>query len=185
MPWFLILNIQGFWICLGFTRFWIWPNNFWTCLNILKYVWMCLNLFAVCFCFTSSCNPLFTWMCGYLFRCLYETRSYSLEEYEAVFLQRQNLIFPTVGESIWFVCCFTLNFFTRFLITLFKACVRYFHQIFIFSRNDSPSKTMKNAFLFHLKKLFLFSRYSIFCISVLPSFSTCQPLLWRMIEDKS
>ena len=33
------------------------------------------------------------------------------------------------------------------------------------------------------KKLFLFSRYSIFCISVLPSFSTCPPLLWRMIKD--
>ena len=28
----------------------------------------------------------------------------------------------------------------------FKACVCYFHQIFIFSPNDSPSKTMKNAF---------------------------------------
>ena len=31
----------------------------------------------------------------------------------------------------------------------------------------------------------IFSRYSIFCISVLSSFSTCWPLLWRMIEDKS
>ena len=29
-----------------------------------------------------------------------------------------------------------------------KTCVRYFHQIFIFSPNDSPSKTMKNAFYF-------------------------------------
>ena len=28
---------------------------------------------------------------------------------------------------------------------ILKACVRYFHQIFIFSPNDSPSKTMKNA----------------------------------------
>ena len=30
--------------------------------------------------------------------------------------------------------------------TKLKARVRYFHQIFIFSPNDSPSKTMKNAF---------------------------------------
>ena len=30
----------------------------------------------------------------------------------------------------------------------FKARARYFHQIFIFSPNDSPSKTMKNAFYF-------------------------------------
>ena len=35
------------------------------------------------------------------------------------------------------------------------------------------------------KNLFLFSRYSNFWISVLPFFSTCQQLLWRMIEDKS
>ena len=31
---------------------------------------------------------------------------------------------------------------------IFKACVRYYHQIFIFPPNDSPSKTMKNAFYF-------------------------------------
>ena len=30
----------------------------------------------------------------------------------------------------------------------FKACVRYFHQIFIFLPNDSTSKTIKNAFYF-------------------------------------
>ena len=30
----------------------------------------------------------------------------------------------------------------------FKACVRYFYQIFIFSPNDSPSKTVKNVFYF-------------------------------------
>ena len=30
----------------------------------------------------------------------------------------------------------------------FKACVHYFHHIFIFSPNDSPSKTLKNAFYF-------------------------------------
>ena len=31
---------------------------------------------------------------------------------------------------------------------IFKACVPYFHQTFIFSQNDSASKTMKNAFYF-------------------------------------
>ena len=29
-----------------------------------------------------------------------------------------------------------------------KACVSYFYQIFIFSANDSPSKTVKNVFYF-------------------------------------
>ena len=32
----------------------------------------------------------------------------------------------------------------------FQAWVYYFYQIFIFSPNDSPSKTMKNAFYFIL-----------------------------------
>ena len=31
-------------------------------------------------------------------------------------------------------------------LVIFKACVCYFHQIFIFSPNDSLSKTVKNAF---------------------------------------
>ena len=36
----------------------------------------------------------------------------------------------------------------------FKACDRYFYQILIYSPNDSPSKTMKKLFLFHLKSSF-------------------------------
>ena len=39
-----------------------------------------------------------------------------------------------------------------------------------FSLNDSPSKTMKMVSI-SSKKLFSFSRYSNFCISVFPSFS--------------
>ena len=37
--------------------------------------------------------------------------------------------------------------------TVFKACARYVLSNFIFSPNDSPSKTMKNV-LFHLKSSF-------------------------------
>ena len=40
-------------------------------------------------------------------------------------------------------------------LSLLKACVCYFYQIFIFSPNDSPSKTMKNAFYFIKKALFV------------------------------
>ena len=55
------------------------------------------------------------------------------------------------------------------ILLIFKACVRYFYQIFIFSPNDSPSKTMKSAFYF-VKKApfvlgiikFLYFRPSIF-----------------------
>ena len=59
---------------------------------------------------------------------------------------------------------------------LFKACVHYFLSNLYFSLNDSPSKTMK-IFFISSKKLFSFSRYSNFCISVFPFFSPCQPLL--------
>ena len=40
-------------------------------------------------------------------------------------------------------------------IYVFKACVRYFYRIFIFSANDGPSKTMKNDFYFMKKALFV------------------------------
>ena len=39
--------------------------------------------------------------------------------------------------------------------TLFKARVHYFYQIFIFSPNDSASKTMKNVFYLIKKALFV------------------------------
>ena len=123
MPRFLILNIPWFWICLGYTRFWICLNNFWTCLNMPEYVEICVNVPKsawMAFGFLSHCNPMSTWMRSYFFQCIYKSRSHSLKEHETVFLNRQNLIFPIVGESIWFVFCFRLNIFTRFLITLFN-----------------------------------------------------------------
>ena len=46
----------------------------------------------------------------------------------------------TCTESIYLTAC-------QYRLVL-KACVRYFHQICIFSPNDSPSKTMRNAFYF-------------------------------------
>ena len=49
----------------------------------------------------------------------------------------------------------------------------FFHQII------ALQKLWKMLFI-SSKKLFSFSRYSIFCISVLPSFSTCQPMLWKI-----
>ena len=42
----------------------------------------------------------------------YESWSYCLKKHEAVFLKRQNLIFPIAAGSIWFVFCFRLNIFT-------------------------------------------------------------------------
>ena len=49
-----------------------------------------------------------------------------------------------------------------------KACVRYFYQIFISSPNGSPSQTMKNAFYFILKALFVLEIFKFldFCPSL-------------------
>ena len=55
--------------------------------------------------------------------------------------RKQNTIADTLSKMYDFEDKETIN-------TLFKACVRYFHQILIFSPNDGPSKTMKNAFYF-------------------------------------
>ena len=37
---------------------------------------------------------------------------------------------------------------SMYVTNFLKACVRYFYQIFIFSQNDWPLKTMKNVFYF-------------------------------------
>ena len=65
-----------------------------------------------------------------------------------------------------------------------KDCVYCFLSNFYSSPNDSPSKTIKNVFYF-IKKAFLFSRYSNFCIFVFPSFFHCQPLLEKLIQEQS
>ena len=58
-------------------------------------------------------------------------------------------------------------------MSLYKLVPAIFCQMFIFSPNDRPLKTMKNVF-FSSKKLFLSSRYSNLCIffflSTLPRF---------------
>ena len=74
--------------------------------NMLKSAWMAFVLFL-------HCNPLSTWTHGYLFHCLFETWSYSLKIFEAVFLKRQNLIISIIAGRIWYAFCFRQNIFTR------------------------------------------------------------------------
>ena len=49
-----------------------------------------------------------------------------------------------------------------------KLVSAIFYQIFIFSPNDSPSKTIKNVFLFHRKSSFRSRDIQIFVIFSLP-----------------
>ena len=64
--------------------------------------------------------------------------------------------------------CFVHIIWKTLVLWPFKAWVCYLlPNFYFFTKNDSPSKTMKNVF-FSSKKLFLLSRYSNFC-SFLPS----------------
>ena len=56
------------------------------------------------------------------------------------------------------------------MLNTLKACVRYFYQIFIFSPNDNPSKTMKNAFYFIKKSSFCSRDNQIFLFPSFPFF---------------
>ena len=71
-----------------------------------------------------------------------------------------------------------LSVFDHFVRLAFKACFRYFYQIFIFSPNDSPSKTMKNVFLFRIKSSFC-SHDIQFFVNFLVPFHT-----FRTLKDK-
>ena len=59
--------------------------------------------------------------------------------------------------------------------SLIPVCA-IFNQMFIFHQMLALQKLWK-VFFISSKKLFLFSRYSIFCIFVFPPFFPCQPLL--------
>ena len=57
-----------------------------------------------------------------------------------------------------------------------KLVSAIFYQIFIPNQSIALQKLWRMLFI-SSQKLFSFSRYSIFCISIFPSFSPCQPLL--------
>ena len=126
-------------------------------------------------------NPLPTWTHGYLFQCLYKTRSYSLKE--CVYSPR----LCSWRDKIWFfleqakVFDFRLNIFTRFLITLFnELCTRFISKNIILSPQKLSRKVenriviVKNIYpcggLFSLLcslllcSLFLLARYNFFTL---------------------
>ena len=61
------------------------------------------------------------------------------------------------------------NFSGANFMLIVKACVRYVLSNFYFSPNDSPSKTMKNVFLFNLKSSFRSQDIQIFVVFSFPS----------------
>ena len=65
-----------------------------------------------------------------------------------------------------------------------KLVSAIFSQFFIFRQIIALQKLWKVCFI-SPKKLFSFLRYSDFCIFFFSSFFPCQPLLYRLIEEKS
>ena len=68
------------------------------------------------------------------------------------------------------------NGFLKNVFLNLKLVSAIFYQIFISRQMIALHKLRKMLFI-SPKKLFSFSRYSNFCISIFPSFSPCQPLL--------
>ena len=66
-----------------------------------------------------------------------------------------------------------------------KLVPTIFSQIFIYHQMI-PLQNLWKMFFISSKKLFYFSRYLFFCVSIFPSFSPCQPLLraWSKINLK-
>ena len=60
--------------------------------------------------------------------------------------------------------------------SILKLVSANFYQIFI-SHQMIALQNLRKMLFISPKKLFSFSRYSNFCISIFPSFSPCQPLL--------
>ena len=58
-------------------------------------------------------------------------------------------LIPNLGDKIKYVVRYkNLQYYLSLGMKLVKARVSYFYQNFIFSQNDSPSKTMRNIFYF-------------------------------------
>ena len=83
----------------------------WKSLDLSEYATICGNLpksawtAFVLYLFPHS-SALYTWTLGYLFQRLHTTRSFSLKQSEAVFLETQ---FNLTAVSILFGFCFRLN----------------------------------------------------------------------------
>ena len=88
------------------------PGHVWMCLNMPKYVTICLNSLKsdrMVFVLHFPINHFFTWMHGYLFQRLHKTRI-SIKIHVAFFFKEKK--FSALVESIWFAFCLRLNGFT-------------------------------------------------------------------------
>ena len=72
--------------------------------------------------------------------------------------------------------CYLISFFHKKILKCFPELISLCLLFFIFHQMIALQKLWKMLFI-SSKKLFSFLKYSNFCISILPSFSSSQPLL--------
>ena len=104
-------------------------------------------------------------------------------KFELLVYSTNTIRFLVVLKRVLLYICQIL-FSICYLLHYLKLVSTIFCQIFIFHQIIALQKLLKMFFI-SSKKLFSFSRYSNFCIFVFPSFFPCQPLLWRLIQEKS
>ena len=101
------------------------------------------------------------------YKCRNDLNIYKKNELESTFMEIAN---PKKSNIIEGVIYRHLSMdLTEFNCNYLKLVSAIFYQMFIFSSNGRPSKTMKSFFFISSKKLFLFSRYSNFS-NFFPSF---------------
>ena len=85
------------------------------------------------------------------------------------FFRKENFILKATFVNQKYMCILELKFYLKLVSAIF-------YEIFIYHQMIALQKLWKMLFI-SSRKLFSFSRYSHFYISVFPSFSPCQLLL--------
>ena len=87
-----VLNIPGFYICL-----WFWLCEGYEYVGVTQdseYAWLISKPAWMAFILIPHYNLLSIWICGYLFQCLYKTRSFSLKDYDVVIIKDRYQVNP-------------------------------------------------------------------------------------------
>ena len=151
--------------------------------NLFKYQVSFSSTWASLFVCRPSWSPIIaytnvvilgTWLNDIiLFLCLFDEEKSSLKLFFCI-LQKGNTMINPAGNYMFEVN--DKNTRKRCQIcSKLKLVSAIFYQIFISHQMIALQKLRRMLFI-SSKKLFSFSRYSSFCISIFPSFSPCQPL---------
>ena len=96
-----------------------------------------------------------------------------------------------IGKPKFSKVCPSLSFPLPFLLNIFQTrtvsntiALKFVSTIFLFFHQMIALKKIRKMHFISSKKVFLFSTYSNFCMSLLPILSFCQPLLEKVFKGK-